>query len=830
MDRVNDLTTGIAHHSWNRLARYFISVVFLSGLIWLSPGSSGLTGDTQVAHAASDPVIAVAGDIACDPSNSNFNGGNGSSGSCRQKYTSDLVVNGGYAAVLPLGDNQYYCGGYQAYVQSYDPSWGRVKSITRPVVGNHEYLTSGGTDCNSANSGAAGYFQYFGAAAGNPSQGYYSYDVGAWHLIAINSNCSSAGGCGTSSPQAQWLVADLNAHANFCTLAYWHIPLFSSGGRASSNTQAIWQILYDHNADLVLGGHDHTYERFAPQTPNGTLDTVRGIREFIVGSGGANHTSFTSIFANSEVRNADTFGILKLTLHATSYDWQFIPEAGKVFTDVGTGTCHGGAPDTTPPTAPTNLSATSVDWNQVGLGWTASTDNIGVTGYQVFRNGIQIGTAPGASYVDATVQAQTSYNYYVKAVDGAGLTSTSSNTVSVTTPVQGATLTFAPVADTYVQSDTPTTNYGTATQIIADSSPSRNMFIKFTVTGVGTNSILSAKLRIYCVDASPVGGEFHRVADTSWSETAINWNNAPPADAAILGSLGTVAVGGWYEVDVTSLITGDGTYGLKVNSSSADGAYYSTKEGTAGFAPQLVVTTRVITPTLTMTPSVTPSVTASPSPAFTATAQPALTNTPTVTATPLQSSTATSTANTLAFGPIADTYVQSDTASTNYGTAPQFVTDNSPVRNMYLKFAVTGVGTQSIASAKLRIYCADPSPSGGEFHRVADTGWSETGINWNNAPPADTNILGTLGKVSANNWYEVDVTSLVPGSGTYSVRINSSSADGAYYSTREGAAGFAPQLIVTLNAAIPTPETSNTPSITPTAAPISTTTSSSTPL
>jgi len=200
--------------------RFYISLIGVTGLIvsllvpLQGPGASNQNFD--VAYAAADPIIAVAGDIACDPSNASFNGGNGSSGSCRQKYTSDLVVNGGYAAVLPLGDNQYYCGGYQAYLQSYDPSWGRVKSITRPVVGNHEYLTSGGTDCNSANSGAAGYFQYFGAAAGNPSQGYYSYDVGAWHLIAINSNCSSAGGCGASSPQGQWLTADLNAHANFC--------------------------------------------------------------------------------------------------------------------------------------------------------------------------------------------------------------------------------------------------------------------------------------------------------------------------------------------------------------------------------------------------------------------------------------------------------------------------------------------------------------------------------------------------------------------------------------------------------------------------------------
>ena len=246
---------------------YFLAIIIVIGLTGLSSGRSWLAEGSGFALAAGDPVIAAAGDVACDPSSSSFNGGNGTSGACRQRYTSDILVNGGFAAVLPLGDIQYYCGGYQAWLQSYDLSWGRVKSITRPAVGNHEYLTSGGTDCNSANAGAAGYFRYFGTAAGLPGQGYYSFNVGAWHLIALNSNCSSAGGCGTSSAQGLWLQADLAANRNLCTLAYWHIPLFSSGGRANSNTQALWQILYNNSVEVVLNGHDHIYERFAPQAP-----------------------------------------------------------------------------------------------------------------------------------------------------------------------------------------------------------------------------------------------------------------------------------------------------------------------------------------------------------------------------------------------------------------------------------------------------------------------------------------------------------------------------------------------------------------------------------
>ena len=321
--------------------RYHISIAILIALICVSSDLTQVANTPGVAVAASDPVIAAAGDIACDPAADGFNDGEGNPTSCRQKFTSDLLVDADLAAVLPLGDVQYECGGYQAFLQSYGPSWGRVKSISHPVVGNHEYLTSGGTDCTSDNANAAGYFRYFGSTAGDPSQGYYSYDIGAWHLIALNSNCQDAGGCNDASPQAKWLRVDLATHRNLCTLAYWHIPLFSSGGRTAVNTQAMWEILYNNGVDVILNGHDHIYERFAPQTPDGELDTVRGIRQFVVGTGGSNFTEIDSIAANSEVRNNDTYGVIKLTLHPDSYDWQFVPEAGKTFTDSGTTKCYG---------------------------------------------------------------------------------------------------------------------------------------------------------------------------------------------------------------------------------------------------------------------------------------------------------------------------------------------------------------------------------------------------------------------------------------------------------------------------------------------------------
>ena len=335
----------------------------------IAPPSLNLSSVIQA--AGTDPVIAAAGDIACDPADSKFNGGLGVSNGCRQMATSNLLVGSGLSAVLALGDNQYYCGSYGAFTGSYDASWGRVKSITHPSVGNHEYLTNGGsgasTGCDATNTGAAGYYRYFGAAAGDPTKGYYSFDVGQWHLVALNTQCSSVGGCSATSPQGKWLAADLDAHLNQCTLAYFHIPLFSSGGRAASNASGMWQVLYAHHADVILNGHDHIYERFAPQTPVGTVDAANGIREFIVGTGGANNTSLASIAANSEVRDSSTFGVLALTLHPGGYNWNFLPEAGKTFTDSGSGTCHasgGGGGGT----APTITSANGVTFTAGSAG------------------------------------------------------------------------------------------------------------------------------------------------------------------------------------------------------------------------------------------------------------------------------------------------------------------------------------------------------------------------------------------------------------------------------------------------------------------------------
>lgn len=295
------------------------------------------------ANPTGDPVIGAAGDIACDPNVPEFNGGYGTATECRLFQVSDLLVNTGLTAVLPVGDISNADGSLYVYQQAYDPTWGRVKSISHPVPGNHDYLN---------NPTASGYFTYFGSIAGDPAKGYYSYDIGAWHIIALNSMCSSVGGCDAGSPEELWLKADLAAHPTMCTLAYWHHPRFSSGEQGSyTYYSAFWNDLYAAGVELVLNGHDHVYERFDAQNPSAVADT-KGIQEFIVGTGGKVLNAFATPQPNSLIRHTGTYGVLKLTLHPTSYDWQFVPEAGQTWTDTGSRNCFNAS--TTPTVTPTN--------------------------------------------------------------------------------------------------------------------------------------------------------------------------------------------------------------------------------------------------------------------------------------------------------------------------------------------------------------------------------------------------------------------------------------------------------------------------------------------
>lgn len=273
---------------------------------------------------ADDPVIAAAGDIAC-------NSNNPGPETCRHRFTSDLLIGSGLAKVLTLGDNQYEIGRLSEFRAYFHSTWGRVKRLIRPSVGNHEY----------GSPSAWGYFTYFRKAAGPRGLGYYSFDLGAWHLIALNSNCSEVS-CAEGSAQVRWLRADLAAHPNRCVLAYWHHPRWSSGTMhgGTSSVAAFWDALYEARADVVLNGHEHNYERFAPQNPDGERDGQLGIRQFVVGTGGKDHHPFGTPQPNSQVRHTGTFGILRLALQASSYEWRFVPEKGESFKDSGSDNCN----------------------------------------------------------------------------------------------------------------------------------------------------------------------------------------------------------------------------------------------------------------------------------------------------------------------------------------------------------------------------------------------------------------------------------------------------------------------------------------------------------
>ncbi len=254
-----------------------------------------------------------------------------------QRETSNLLLQKNYDAVLLLGDNQYPAGSFADYQAFFEPTWGRVKAKTFPVPGNHEYQTGN----------AAGYFTYFGARAGDSVKGYYSFDLGNWHLVALNTNTQKCGivKCDSVSEQVKWLREDLRLNAKRspgrrCILAFWHHPRFSSGASHGNfeGAQALWEVLAEFKADVVLNGHEHVYERFEQQTPTQVASSA-GLRQFTVGTGGALLYEFGATKPNSAIRENKSFGILELELKPTAYSWKFI-SSNTQFTDSGETACH----------------------------------------------------------------------------------------------------------------------------------------------------------------------------------------------------------------------------------------------------------------------------------------------------------------------------------------------------------------------------------------------------------------------------------------------------------------------------------------------------------
>ena len=291
---------------------------------YIGPASGGGTSSTPVPTSTSGPTPTPTNTPVATTSGSAVFVGAGDIASCSNNNdeATAKLLDGISGTVFVLGDNAYTSGTTTEYTNCYDPTWGRHKSRTKPVPGNHDYNTSG----------ASGYFNYF-----NNVSSYYAYNLGGWRIYALNSEIPVS----STSAQVQWLQSDLAANPTKCVLAYWHKPRWSSGTTHGSNSamQTLWQTLYNAGADIVLSGHEHNYERFAEMNASGAAAS-QGLREFVVGTGGVGHYGFGTALSTSQVRNSTTYGVLKLTLKSTGYDWQFVPVAGSSFTDSGSGTCH----------------------------------------------------------------------------------------------------------------------------------------------------------------------------------------------------------------------------------------------------------------------------------------------------------------------------------------------------------------------------------------------------------------------------------------------------------------------------------------------------------
>jgi len=307
-------------------------LLFLASVIALHACGGGSTdGPTPAptpAPTPNFPVIVAAGDISCDSATPQL--------PCKSKETSDLIMAERAlhpaVVVLPLGDLQYDSGTVAEFRKNYQTTWGRVNEYSHPVAGNHEYETRG----------AAGYFDYFasvGVAVGARTEGWYSYNIGDWHFVALNSNCGSIGGCNTGSAQYRWLQGDLLQSRHKCTVAYMHHPFLSSGQNGSTpELLPLMRLLHENSVDVVLAGHDHLYERFNPATPDQVADSAKGLRLFTVGTGGRDLYEFTRVLPNSAVRYNQSFGVLRITMKELAYDWSFV-NIGGIVIDSGSGVC-----------------------------------------------------------------------------------------------------------------------------------------------------------------------------------------------------------------------------------------------------------------------------------------------------------------------------------------------------------------------------------------------------------------------------------------------------------------------------------------------------------
>jgi PKD repeat protein len=761
--------------------------------------------------AVADPVIMAAGDIAC------ASAGSTSPGTCSQAYTANLLLAQkssaeGLAAVLTLGDNQYDSGGLANFRTYFEPTWGRLGSSLRPTLGNHEYHTAG----------ASGYFDYFtglGVPTGSRGEGWYSYDIGSWHLIALNSSdgCTPVQ-CTKGSAQEAWLQKDLAGTSQPCLLAYWHHPLSYVAAE-----KAIWQDLYDAGADLVLVGHNHTYKKPVAHDASGTPD-ASGPREVVVGTGG---------------KSGGIYGVIKLTLHGGSFDWRFV---GSGATDSGSAACHD---PRLPP--PAGTPAASFTASAAGLGVSFKDTSTGApTSWSWNFGDGATSTAQSPSHTYA--QAGT-YTVTLTATNSAG--SDSATRQVTVAAASGISL----LGDAKVNSGSPAGNYGKDTTLRVRAATYRT-FLKFTVSGL-QSQVTGAALQLKAVtQRSPDGGDVYLVANTlsngatPWTESTITWNTMPALGTTKIGSAGAVdpaISNGIVTVPLSAgaFAGGDGTYSLALDSHSATSAYYASKEG--GGAPQLLLTTGGSPPPAASPPvasfSWSPSSpTTNQTVTFTSTstdpdndiaqyswdidgtAKSGQTTTAsfaspgprtvTLTVTDSGGRTATRTQTidvgdaTPAPGPLTvnalgDAQVKSTSAGTNYGSLTtlrvrEASISTDPTYRTYLRFQVSGLtGTVSDVRLQLRVDGSSGSdgPDSGDVYLVSGPTWSESTLTWSNAPAIITLPVGAAVAAPLGGTIQIDLHTAITTDGTYTLALKSHSTNSVIYASKEG--GSPPQLLFT---------------------------------
>ncbi len=546
LDGAHTMRADVLLRDGNTVSSSGVTTTFANGTTSIPPPSTGFTPTSGRPAAPGEPfVVAATGD--------------GASGQKASDDVVDLISSWNPNLFLYTGD-VYEKGTETEFLNWYGPSgtrYGTFKSITNPIVGNHEY----------ENGGAPGYFNYW---SGVPD--YYSFDAGGWHFIGLNSN-SQLNGFDPGTAQYEWLKSDLKNHQTACTMAYFHHPVLSVGPQGDTTAMNnIWKLLATNGVDVVLTGHEHQYQRWHPLDGNFNRVTTGGTVEMVAGGGG--HGIQSTVRTDSRVAaladtTTDGFGALRMELSNGSMQYSYVNPGGAV-RDSGIITCSGLPPDTEPPSVPGDVTATTSGSPDVTVAWTGSTDNQGVASYDVRRGTQIVHTLPATqtAWLDTTTAPLTSYDYSVRATDATGNHSDWSASAHVDTPDVPTSFTWQVSEDAYVDGANPSSKLGTRPDLRIDASPDQRTYLKFQVTGVGTRAPVTQTLRIHAASSLNAGFDVRTVADTSWSESTVTYNTAPPV-GALLATSGPVTSGSWVEVPVTGLISGDGTYTLALTPRSS---------------------------------------------------------------------------------------------------------------------------------------------------------------------------------------------------------------------------------------------------------------------